>query len=135
MRTTHRTGAYRSAGVRLAPVALLPVVLAFAAGAAPRRERPVDYTRDVRPILAENCFACHGADAGKRQAGLRLDVAEGAVQRLPSGKSALVPGRPAASEMIARITAENARVMPPAVTGKKLSGAQVDTLRRWVRQG
>ena len=134
MRMTHRTGAYRHAR-RLAPAALLPLVLAFAAGAAPGREAAVDYTRDVRPILAENCFACHGADAGKRQAGLRLDVAEGAVLRLPSGRSALVPGRPEASELMARITAENARAMPPAATGKKLSARQIDTLRRWVRQG
>src|SRR5438093_12988295 len=92
---------------------------------------PVDYNRDVRPILAANCFKCHGLDTNHRQAGLRLDTAEGALLRLPSGHAAVVPGKPAASELFQRITATTPMVMPPASTGKHLTGRQIDTLRRW----
>ncbi|HZO90813.1 MAG TPA: DUF1553 domain-containing protein [Chthonomonadaceae bacterium] len=99
---------------------------------APKR---VDFDRDVRPILSENCFACHGFDANKRQATLRLDVPEGAYKKLPTGHVAIVPGKPAASELIKRVTATDAFHMPPYSSGKKLTAAQISTLRAWIAQG
>lgn len=95
----------------------------------------VDFDRDVRPILSENCFACHGFDEKSRQAGLRLDLQDGALAETPSGNHAVVPGNPGKSELIRRIQATNALQMPPASTGKTLTTAQVETLRRWVAQG
>jgi hypothetical protein len=89
------------------------------------------YNRDVRPILSENCFACHGPDRNKRQAGLRLDVREEAV-----GHQAIVPGKPQESKLIARILSADADMqMPPAASHKQLTEAQKETLRRWIAEG
>jgi cytochrome c553 len=94
------------------------------------------FGREVLPILAANCFACHGFDAEGRQAGLRLDTAEGATALLDSGARAIVPGEPAASELVRRITTTNAdAVMPPADSGRTLSAAQRDVLARWIAAG
>ncbi|HEY4312968.1 MAG TPA: PSD1 and planctomycete cytochrome C domain-containing protein [Pirellulales bacterium] len=98
--------------------------------------RAPDYLRNVRPILASHCFQCHGADDAARQAGLRLDEAAAAVAPLASGHRAIVPGQPDESELIARITASDAdTAMPPAETGKKLSAAEIKTLRDWIGAG
>ena len=94
-----------------------------------------DFGRDVRPILAENCFACHGPDAAKRQAGLRLDVREQATQTLESGKIALVPRKPAASELVRRIKAHGDEAMPPKESHKRLTADQKQTLIRWIEAG
>ena len=95
----------------------------------------VDYGRDVRPILSNTCFVCHGPDANKRKANLRLDVDVGDAHT-KSGKRAVVPGDLAASELIRRIEATDDYQMPPRSSGKqKLSAAQVATLRRWVAGG
>lgn len=102
-------------------------------GAGDRSE--VDFDRDVRPILSENCFACHGPDEKTRKAGLRLDVAAGALQALESGLHAVVAGNPAKSELMKRVLATNALKMPPDAFGKTLKPAQIDTLRRWIAQG
>ena len=95
----------------------------------------VDYDRDVRPILSENCFKCHGFDPNQRQAGLRLDTAEGAFGALASGAHAIVAGKPAASALMQRVLAGGALHMPPASTGKKLTTAQVAVLKQWIAQG
>jgi Protein of unknown function (DUF1553)/Protein of unknown function (DUF1549)/Planctomycete cytochrome C/NedA-like, galactose-binding domain len=97
------------------------------------RGQPVDFNRDVRPILSNNCFACHGPDEKVRKADLRLDTKEGAVADL-GDHAAIVPGKPDESELVKRITATS-KVMPPAKTGKKLSKAEIDTLTRWVKEG
>jgi hypothetical protein len=95
-----------------------------------------DFNRDIRPILSENCFACHGPDAAARKAGLRLDLADEAYKPAKSGVTAIVPGKPEDSELIKRITWTNKnRIMPPASTEKKLSTNQVELLRRWIQSG
>ena len=73
---------------------------AAADGPKPGQTAPVDYNREVRPILAKNCFACHGQDEGHRAKGLRLDRRESAVAELPDGALAIVPGDPEASDLI-----------------------------------
>ena len=95
----------------------------------------VDYDRDVRPILSENCYKCHGFDPNQRQAGLRLDTAAGAYGALTSGGHALVAGNPAASGVYQRAMAGGALHMPPVSTGKKLTVAQISVLRQWIVQG
>ena len=95
----------------------------------------LEYNRDVRPILAENCFACHGFDKAKREAGLRLDTPEGAVTKLDSGEVAILPGNPDESELVTRILATDDAIMPPHESGKKLTDAQKAILKTWVEQG
>ncbi len=96
----------------------------------------VDYNRDVRPILADHCFTCHGLDESSRKAGLRLDLKAEAMKPLKSGVTAIVPGSLDDSELIERIFADEPdRVMPPTKHGKPLSTSQKETLRRWISQG
>jgi mono/diheme cytochrome c family protein len=96
----------------------------------------VDFNRDIRPVLSDNCYACHGPDSNKRKAGLRFDLKEAALARLKSDNFAIVPGDVAKSALIERITATNEEDrMPPLKTGKHLTGTQIDLLRRWIAQG
>lgn len=98
--------------------------------------RQIGYQRDVLPILARNCFACHGFDPRARQAGLRLDSRDGATATLESGHAAVVPGDPAGSGLLARVQhADPAQRMPPVETGKALTSEQLDILRAWIEQG
>ena len=98
-------------------------------------EKPVDFDRDVRPIFSDNCFACHGPDDKRRLAKLRLDTEEG-VFADRGGYKIIVPGDPAKSRLVARISAApQAGRMPPAQTGAGLSEAQVATIRKWIEQG
>jgi mono/diheme cytochrome c family protein len=121
---------------RLAPLLSLSALI-LAAGttvAAPPVER-VEYNRDVRPILADHCFACHGPDKNTRKAGLRLDNATDATAER-QGSRAVVPGKPEASEILKRLTTEEpSERMPPAKFGKPVSDKQVAILRRWIEQG
>ena len=106
---------------------------ALAAGAA---ETTVDFNRDVRPILSDRCFACHGPDAEDRQAGLRLDLRAAATAALESGVTAVVPGDPAASALAERITSTDPDlVMPPPHIGKPITPAEAEILRRWIAAG
>jgi hypothetical protein len=96
----------------------------------------VDYDREIRPILAKNCFACHGQDDEHRAKGLRLDRRESAVNELPDGGLAIVPGDPEASDLIVRVTDEDESLrMPPRKNGPRLAAAEIDVLRRWIEQG
>ncbi len=95
----------------------------------------VDYLRDVRPILAANCFTCHGQDDKKRQAGLRLDTADAAYQKLADGQTPVAPRRPLSSALYLRIADRSSAVMPPPASGKKLSKAEIALLRAWIEQG
>ena len=110
----------------------------FTRAAEPKlpRARRVDFNREVRPILAKNCFACHGQDEAKRAKGLRLDRRESAVKPLKSGETAIVPGDPDSSELILRITEEDETLrMPPRKSGNRLTPAEVDVLTRWIGEG
>ncbi len=105
-----------------------------AAGAA-SVEQTVEFNRDIRPILSDRCFTCHGPDSNNRKTKLRFDTEAGAKVDL-GGKFAIVPGDPAKSEMIRRITATDAAVrMPPAYSGYKLAESEIDLIRRWIEQG
>ncbi len=109
--------------------------LLFVATGLMAADAKLDFNRDVRPILSDNCFACHGFDAKKRKGKLRLDTAEGAIA-LKDGIQAVKPGDPEASELIKRILSKDPEeVMPPPESHKKITPAQVDILRRWIAQG
>ncbi|MEQ9408361.1 MAG: DUF1553 domain-containing protein [Fuerstiella sp.] len=96
----------------------------------------VDFNRDVRPILSNNCLLCHGPDPDGLQAGLRLDKSDIATAELESGATAIVPGQPDASELMARITTDDEDLrMPPPEHGARLSAHEIDTLRRWIQEG
>ena len=95
---------------------------------------PVSFNRDIRPLMSDTCFHCHGNDAGTREAGLRLDVRDHALAETDSGAVPIVPGDPDASEIVRRIfDAENP--MPPESAHKPLSPEQKELLRRWVAEG
>ncbi len=92
-------------------------------------EAAIEFNRDIRPILSENCLACHGPDTGSRKAGLRLDVASGA-------EDVVQPGKPGRSELISRINSSNPdEVMPPPDSHKKLTTAQKKLLADWIKEG
>ena len=94
------------------------------------------FNRDIRPILAESCFACHGPDAGTREGDLRLDTEEGAYGALAEGGRVLTPGEPAKSGLFQRVTATDPEErMPPADAGKHLQPREIDLIRRWIEQG
>ncbi|MBL9200594.1 MAG: DUF1549 domain-containing protein, partial [Opitutaceae bacterium] len=96
---------------------------------------PVDYNRDIRPILSENCFSCHGPDEKGRKAKLRLDLAESA-HAARGDITPIKPGDPAGSEAWQRITSpHDDEVMPPPESHLKLTDAQKETLRTWIEQG
>jgi hypothetical protein len=136
----------RGGGVRRvgAAVVTLVALTSFAAFAAPKPEpkpkpkpttatqpAPVRFNRDIRPILSDNCFACHGPDKGSRKAGLRLDVREDAVSR-----GVIVPGKPEKSRLITRVfTTQRALQMPPASAHRQLTAAEKSLLKRWVAEG
>lgn len=103
-----------------------------------RDEEEVSYNFDIRPILSDKCLACHGPDANKREAGLRLDIAEEAYKALKEnpGMHAIVPGKPALSEVYLRITtADSTRMMPPKSSNLRLSEQEVELIGRWIKQG
>ncbi len=97
---------------------------------------PLSFNRDVRPILSDNCFACHGPDEAVRQAGLRLDREESALGVLPSGRRALVPGSLDESQLFQRVAAADALDrMPPPHAGSTLTGREIGILGRFILQG
>jgi len=96
----------------------------------------IDFDRDIQPILSENCYQCHGPDAGARKAKLRLDRKEGALGKNEDGRAIVAPGRPADSELITRILSTDPdEVMPTPKSNKKLTTAQKKLLTQWVEQG
>jgi hypothetical protein len=100
------------------------------------RAGTIGYNRDVRPILSENCFPCHGADSAARKASLRLDRFEDAILPRKDSQPAIVPGKPYDSALVSRITATDPDdIMPPAKTHKVLTPQQKDLLKQWIASG
>ena len=107
-----------------------------AAEAATKVGPSVSFSRDIVPILSDNCFKCHGPDAADRQANLRLDVRDVVIKPAESGEVAIVPGQPDASELVRRIfSTDDDERMPPLASHKSLTDAQRQLLRRWIAQG
>jgi hypothetical protein len=96
----------------------------------------LQFNRDIRPLLSNNCYLCHGPDAKHREGGLRLDQLGSATSKLESGHTAIVPGDVNASEMLKRLTSTDPNVMmPPPTSGKSLTKEQIATLQRWIAAG
>ena len=111
----------------------LAIMISFSpfAAAPLRADNAVDFNRDIRPILSENCFYCHGQDGAKRKAGLRLDVRETALEA-----GAIVPKDLAGSELVKRIHSSDPKtLMPPAKSNRRLTAAQKKLLERWIQSG
>lgn len=111
-----------------------PIACAFVAhvlSASAVLADPVSFNRDIRPILSDNCFSCHGPDASHRQADLRLDLRNDAMSA-----GAIVPGKPAESTLVSRVNATDAdELMPPPESHKKLEAKQKELLARWIEEG
>jgi hypothetical protein len=122
--------------IRFAAVRCLAVFAAILSGLqAAEPSRPVDFSRDVLPILSDNCFYCHGQDEKHRKGDRRLDTQDGAFAEI-DGVHAIVPGDVTASELVARIFSDDAdEVMPPAKEKKKLTSPQKEMLKRWIAEG
>ncbi|HEV8072359.1 MAG TPA: PSD1 and planctomycete cytochrome C domain-containing protein [Planctomycetaceae bacterium] len=125
--------------VRLRAVLIPAIGLAVAwvpslgLAAGPKR---INYSRDIRPILSNTCYKCHGPDEKQRKAGLRLDKKEGAYARLESGEVAIVPGSSAKSAVWQRLTAKDPDVrMPPPDSGKTIAPEQIELIKRWIDEG
>src|SRR5215510_2993787 len=121
----------------LAP-ALGAILLAAAVigNAADSPQPTVDYNRDIRPILSDNCYACHGPDEKQRKAKLRFDVPSEALKPAKSGDYAIVPGDVAKSKLVERVASKDPdEIMPPPKSGKKLTAQQMELLRRWIQGG
>ncbi|MBQ18514.1 MAG: hypothetical protein CMJ65_15475 [Planctomycetaceae bacterium] len=119
------------------PIPVLLLILVTGSGLrADDEPRPVDFSREIRPILSAHCLGCHGPDAARRKAKLRLDTSAGATAPR-KGHKTLVPGQPQQSELFRRITdSDTDRRMPPAAAKKQpLSKSQIELIRRWIQQG
>ena len=96
----------------------------------------IDFSRDIRPLLSDRCYKCHGPDENERKAGLRLDLYDAALAELESGNRAIVPGNVAESTLVARLMSTDPdEQMPPPASGKKLSANERELLKKWVEQG
>jgi hypothetical protein len=118
--------------IRLYTFALVAVATTVSTFAAPA---PVEYNRDIRPILSENCFPCHGTDPASRKARLRLDSFAEATAKREDSAPAIIPGKPAESEVIRRLFDSGDDLMPPENSHKVLTAEQKALLKRWVTEG
>jgi len=115
---------------------LLPLLTLALPGLAGAAEETVGFNRDIRPIMSDTCFHCHGFDAKSRKGGLRLDLREEALKAGKSGALAIVPGKPDESEVIKRLfTKDEDDLMPSKESHKTLTPAQKELFRRWIAQG
>lgn len=123
-------------------LALVPLALVLLNGHGPAvkawliETRAIDFNREIKPILSDKCFACHGPDAGSKKIRLRLDSEEAAKGDLGRGRRAIVPGDTARSELVKRITSEDESMrMPPVTSPHRLTEAEKNLLIEWIRQG
>ena len=123
--------------MRLHPSLIIPCGwLLLSTAASANLGSPLSYNRDIRPILSENCFNCHGPDSASRKAGLRLDSFEAAVAPNKDGFTSLVPGKAMESEIIKRALSQDPdEIMPPPESHKTLKPEQIEILKRWIDQG
>jgi hypothetical protein len=129
----HVAGQYNDPSMRWVWIPLGLALLTTNAGAA---SGPVRFNRDIRPIMSDTCFRCHGPDQRARMAGLRLDIREEALRTTKTGVTPIIPGQPDQSAIVQRVFAQNpAKIMPPQFAHKELSAAQKETIRRWVAEG
>ena len=123
---------YRIFGTAL----VLGVGVLLAAASAVRGGDPIDFNRDIRPILSDRCLKCHGFDEPNRKGGLRLDTREGITAPAESGVAPVISGDPSASALMDRVShADPDLRMPPADAGPPLTAAQIEKLRAWIAQG
>ncbi len=110
--------------------------VAAAQAVSPGSERRIEFSSDIRPILADKCFACHGPDAANNLSPLRFDSEAHAMADLDNGRRAIVRGNPEQSELVRRITAEQTSMrMPPVSSGLQLSKGEIEKLTEWIAQG
>ena len=140
MRSNQKTALLCFPGCSTALIRVVLLVVLLCAEAGHTRQTlamdDINFNRDIKPILSDNCFTCHGPDEHQRAASLRLDQFAGATVSAESGAAAIVPGKPDQSELIARITTTDADLhMPPPETGKTLTAAQIQLLKQWIAEG
>src|SRR5215469_8622393 len=117
--------------VRRAAALCFPIAATVAA-AEPDR---ISFNREIRPIMSDSCFRCHGPDKSSRMAGMRLDLREEATKPTLSKRIPIIPGDPDKSEVIERIFSSGAKTMPPEFAHKPLTQKQKETIRLWIAQG
>ena len=104
--------------------------------AADQGTTKIDFDREIRPLLSDRCFRCHGPNEKDRKGAFRLDQEKSALGKAESGEHPIVPGKPESSELIRRITADDvSERMPPQDSGKTLSKSEIELLRRWIQEG
>lgn len=112
------------------------LLLLLSASSLARGEKVVDFSREILPLLSDNCFECHGPDGANREAGLRLDKREGATGKLKSGAAGIVPGKSDHSAVYQRLTSSDAdEKMPPPESGKSLTESEIKTIQKWIDEG
>ena len=117
-------------------LALALLVFSLAPINAEEASPKVDFSRDILPLLSENCFQCHGPDEATREAGLRLDQRDGILAESDSGVAAVIPDSAETSELVRRIISDDPDLlMPPPESGKKLSTTDIERLKRWINTG
>ncbi len=121
------------------PIAIVLATCVALTGSSPAvagATRHINYSRDIRPILSNACYKCHGPDEHERKAGLRLDKKAGAIAKLESGEAAITPGSSAKSAILVRLMSHDPDVkMPPPESGKSVSTEQIELIKEWIDQG
>src|SRR5687768_1064986 len=131
-----RSPALRDRAERLVLILCVGVAIPSPRSVAAEVPPTVDFRREIRPILSDACFDCHGPDPKARKADLRLDVADGGIFEDRGGARVVLPGKPEESELIYRITAtEPDEKMPPPKHHRQLKAREVELLSRWVAEG